>query len=171
MKCPNCGYEEAPGALECGKCSVIFSKLKAKQEKRSAVSAAPAAAPEEPSSSLDLFAIFKYAVAAGVIALLFFGGRTFTDWFGDWFKTARNNSPAGRQAAMQNINIPKVNLSKMYPGAALTNEINTAQRAQSQAAISGAIAGARSNAAASAAAGAAVRQPQVQPAVPAGGRH
>lgn len=171
MICPNCGAEEVSGALECSKCLVIFSKLKAKQEKQSAVSAAPAGTPEEPSSPFDYFAAVKYAVTAGAIAILFFGGQTFMGWFGGWFKTARNNSPAGRQAAMPNMNIPKVDFSKMSPGAALTNEINAAQRVQAQAAINGAIAGARSNAAASAAVSAAVRQPQVQPAVPAGSRH
>lgn len=37
MKCPNCGFEEeTSGALECSRCSVVFSKWAAKLEKETA---------------------------------------------------------------------------------------------------------------------------------------
>ncbi|HAH32202.1 MAG TPA: hypothetical protein DCL44_07815 [Elusimicrobia bacterium] len=160
MKCPNCGFEETDGALECSKCSVIFAKLIAKQEKQAIMTASQPEIQAAPSYSTDyLGAAIKYAVIGCVFAILFLGGRAFIGWFGGWFKTAQNNAPAARQAAMQSINIPKVNLSQTVVNSALMKELSTMQNAQTQAMIKAAISNAQQNAAVSEA----VKQYQSQP--------
>lgn len=56
MKCPNCGFENAEGAAECGRCQVIFAKLAKKAASRErpspAAAAASAGAPRRPLPEL-----------------------------------------------------------------------------------------------------------------------
>ena len=162
VKCPSCGFEESFGAQECRKCSVNFAKWEAKKERLAAMSAAPAETPVELSSPADnLGTVIKLAVKAGVIALLFFGGRSFVGWFGGWFKTAQDKAPAARMAAMQNMSMPKINLPQTGVNTNLTREIAAMQQAQSQAMINAAVSNAQRNAAISAAV-----KPYSQPPLP-----
>ena len=164
MKCPNCGFEEAFGARECTKCGVIFAKWKAKKEKQAVLNAVPAATPAAASSSGLTGTLIKYAAMAAAAGLISLGGRTFLGWFGSWMKTAQANAPAARQAAMQSINIPKLDLSKMSRPAINMQDMNAMRQAQMQANINAAVLNAQRNAAINSA----IRPYQTQ-SVPPGG--
>lgn len=157
MKCPNCGHEdETLGAIECGRCGVIFSKWQAKRDKAIAAAVTPPQAPASAPESPDVVrAALKYALWAGLAALFVYGGRVFNDNFGAWFKAAQRNAPAAKQAAMQDmaVKIPKVNVSQLSPDAGLAREISAARQAQVQGSINGSMNAARQNAASAAAAG------------------
>lgn len=70
--CPNCGQPNEPEALECASCSVIFSKLKAKEEAK-LQGPAPEVFERAPSSGSGM-GLFGYAAVLGSIgALVYFG--------------------------------------------------------------------------------------------------
>jgi len=70
MKCPNCGFEETAGALECRKCSVIFAKLPPtdRQEKKQPEVSKPFELPKLILAAAGLLTLFAWSIHPNTVA-------------------------------------------------------------------------------------------------------